>query len=429
MNRLALAILAIALAAPPMSAADAKFHRSARPAKNHYIVVLEPSGTPIDVPIQALKAAHGGEVTQIFRGAPWEGYSVKNLPEAAALALSRDPRVKMVEEDGVAELLQAAPQHAQWALDRTNQRNLPLDNSLSAGCVTTSMVHIYVMDTGINDPAGTQFGNRLINLHRAAGIATFNDTYPLPGHGTLTASIAGGSTFGVATGAKIVNVKVIGNGNLASQAIIAIRDHINVHVTNGPKVVSMSLLYPLTDASISLLEAEILNSIATHQITYVVGAGNGVGGVGIAACNAGSPARLGPNNGLITVGATFLQNSYTTDERSAHPSGDGVWGAWASNTGSCVDLFAPGTRVAAMDRNGGQFEFSGTSAATPYVAGAAARRQAVHWSSYGTIKPPADVEAAVKAESTPNVINGGTIGAGSPNLLLYRFYLRCRAVG
>jgi Subtilase family len=428
MKRFFVAAVVLSFAAVNAFAADGKVVRSARPAKGHYIVMLNPQGTSVDLPVQALTRAYGGDVRYIFRGAPWEGYAVHNLPETAALALSRDPRVMRVEEDGLAELLQTTPQHEHWALDRTNQRTLPLDNLRSAGCVGTYMVHIYIMDSGINDPNGAQFGSRLIHGYVKPGVASSADTHPYPGHGTLVANIAGGATYGVAPDAKIVNVKVAAGTNVASDSVAAIRDFINTHVTNGPKVVNMSLLYPTTDGGLSALEWEIQNSINTHQITYVVGAGNGVNGYGINACNAGAPARMGPTNGVITVGATYLQNNYTTDERSEHPTGDGVYQQWASNTGPCVDLFAPGTRVASVDRDGNPFPATGTSAATPYVAGAAARRQAIHWSSYGTIKLPADVEAALKADATPNVINPATIGAGSPNLLLYRFYLRCRAV-
>jgi hypothetical protein len=427
MKRIFVAVAVLSFAVLNVQANEGKFRRSSRPAKGQYIVMLEaqPRGTDLEVPLQALTKMYGGEVMHKYRGAPWEGFSLKNLPEAAAIALSRDPRVKLVEEDGLVEVLQAAPQHTQWALDRTNQTALPLDNVTSAGCVGTSMVHIYIMDTGINDPSGTIFGTRLIHGYRDPSIATFDDNYGTEGHGTAVATIAGGATYGVATGAKIVNVKVVGAGLGSAAAIAAIRNFINVHPAGGPKVVNMSLLYPESAA----LETEIANSVNTHLITYVVGAGNGdTTGYGIDACWSGSPSSMGGGtNGVITVGASYLENNYMTDNRSEHPFGDGKYGGWSSNFGSCVDIFAPGTRVAAYHRNGTLMEFSGTSAASPYVAGAAARRQAIHWSSYGTIKAPWDVEASVKADATPGVLNN--IGAGSPNLLLYRFYLRCRAVG
>jgi subtilisin family serine protease len=420
--RVLTAMVAMLVIASSLYAGDGKLRRSTRPAKGQYIVILEPQGTDVDIPIQALTRMHGGEVTSVYRGAPWEGYAVRNLPEAAALALSRDPRVRVVEEDGLVELLQTQP--ANWGLDRTNQRYLPLDQSLSAGCQPTDMVYIYIMDSGINDPNGTQFGTRLIDGWKDPSFTTYRDENGYFGHGTAVATIAGGAAYGVATGAKIVNVKVISEeNNTVSKAIRGIREYINVHDNGGrPKVVNMSLLYPsaLYPANdLSALDSTILDSMNTHKITYVVGAGNGDANGEVDACVAGSPARKGQTNGIITVGATYLSSGYTVDRR--------VQVLFQSGYGPCVDIFAPGLKVQAMAKDGDPYLFSGTSAATPYVAGAAARRLAVHWSSYGTIKLPADVEAAVKGDATPNVIEASTIGAGSPNLLLYRFYMRCRS--
>ena len=104
----AVAVLAFAVL-DVAAAADAKFRKSQWPIKGQYIVMLEPQGTDIEVPVQALTRMYGGDVAHKFRGEPWEGFSVRNLPEAAAIALSRDPRVNAVEEDGEVSMLQAAP--------------------------------------------------------------------------------------------------------------------------------------------------------------------------------------------------------------------------------------------------------------------------------------------------------------------------------
>lgn len=79
--------------------------------------------------------------------------------EAQAAAISADARVKTVEEDSRVQPLQVAPVTPPgWALDRINQRYLPLDHSAAAGCNNGSGVRAYILDTGIN-PTTTEFGS------------------------------------------------------------------------------------------------------------------------------------------------------------------------------------------------------------------------------------------------------------------------------
>jgi hypothetical protein len=139
----------------------------------------------------------------------------------------------------------------------------------------------------------------------------------------------------------------------------------------------------------------VLTSI-DHNLLYVVPAGNDGGD----AC-ANSPARVGP---ALTVGATGR-----TDQ---------VY--FASNQGTCVDIFAPGEEIPGPSSSDDTTITSawGTSEAAPHVAGVAA--------TYLAANPTAtsiEVMNAIVGASTVNVITG--LGVGSPNRLLFSDFVTC----
>jgi subtilisin family serine protease len=123
-------------------------------------------------------------------------------------------------------------------------------------------------------------------------------------------------------------------------------------------------------------------------VTYALAAGNSNAN----ACNS-SPARVGA---AITVGATT-----SSDARASY-----------SNYGSCLDIFAPGSSITSAWSDGGTNTISGTSMASPHVAGAAAL-----YLSGNSGASPATVRDALVNKATTNVV--GSPGSGSPNRLLY----------
>jgi subtilisin family serine protease len=125
-------------------------------------------------------------------------------------------------------------------------------------------------------------------------------------------------------------------------------------------------------------------------VVYSVSAGNSSAN----ACNY-SPARVGA---AITVGATT-----STDARASY-----------SNTGTCLDIFAPGSSITSAWKNSNTAKktISGTSMASPHVAGVAA----LYLQNHPGSSPAAVRNAIVGAASTGKVTNPGS---GSPNLLLY----------
>jgi subtilisin family serine protease len=87
-------------------------------------------------------------------------------------------------------------------------------------------------------------------------------------------------------------------------------------------------------------------------------------------------------------------------------------GAYFTNTGICVDIFAPGVDIRSARRNGGSVTMSGTSMASPHVAGTAALCLERNPGS-----DPAAVMSCVIGSASAGKLSG--VGEGSPNLLVY----------
>ncbi|MFM7745182.1 MAG: S8 family serine peptidase, partial [Actinomycetota bacterium] len=273
-----------------------------------------------------------------------------------------------------------------WGLDRIDQRTLPLDGTITR---TSSgrAVSMYVIDTGVL-ANHSEFGDRVAQgRNTIENVVNPNDTTDCNGHGTHVAGTAAGQTFGVAPDATIVPVKVLdcyGSGTLAG--VVAGLDWMVTHHQAGvPAVANMSL-----GGSTSVALNQAVARAVADGITVVVAAGNSA----LDACKA-SPA----NEPLaVTVGAT---DRY--DSRASY-----------SNYGTCVDIFAPGSSVlsAGIDDANDDATLSGTSMASPHVAGAAALLLELAPSL-----APADVARLLTTAASRNVIRD--IGTGSPNLLLY----------
>ncbi len=299
-------------------------------------------------------------------------------PEAEALA--DDYRVLYVEEDGEVGIV-ASETGATWGLDRIDQRDLPLNSTYTYDQMGTT-VHVYVLDTGIR-ATHVEFAGRVGNGYTA--IADGNGTNDCHGHGTHVSGTIGGTTYGVAKNVTLHPVRVLDcNGSGTVSGVVAGIDWVTTnHVT--PAVANMSL----GGGAATSLDDAVARSAAAG-VTYAVAAGNS----GDYACNY-SPARA-PD--ALTVGATM-----NTDARASF-----------SNFGTCVDLFAPGYSItsAYYTSDTATAAMSGTSMASPHVAGAAAL-----YLETDPTATPAEVAYAIATLATPNHVTDP--GTGSPNLLLY----------
>ncbi|MFH8574634.1 S8 family peptidase [Streptomyces zaomyceticus] len=327
-----------------------------------------------------LISGYGGTVRKTF-GSAVNGYSA-TLDETEARRLAADPAVASVEQNRIVRA-DATQTNAPWGLDRIDQANLPLSGTYTYPDSAGGGVTAYVIDTGVRI-SHSQLGGRAVNGYDAVeGDTVAQDGN---GHGTHVATTIAGTTYGVAKSARIVAVRVLdNNGSGTTAGVIAGIDWVTAHHTAGaPAVANLSL----GGGASTALDNAVKNSIA-DGVTYAVAAGNS----GVNASST-SPARV---PAAITVGATS-----NTDAKAS----------W-SNFGSVLDLFAPGVSITAgwNTSDTATSTISGTSMATPHVAGAAAIYLAGHPSA-----TPAQVATALVNGATTGKVTSP--GSGSPNRLL-----------
>ncbi|MFI6094163.1 S8 family peptidase [Lentzea sp. NPDC051213] len=350
--------------------------------KDSYIVSLK-ADTASRAAAPGLASKYGGQVGQIWQHA-LNGFSVKMTAKQAE-RLAGDPKVAFVQQDAQVHMLDVQQNPPSWGLDRVDQRDMPLSNSYQYD-TTASNVTAYIIDTGVRTTHST-FGSpsRATWGTNTSGDGNNSDCN---GHGTHVAGTVAGSQYGLAKAAKVVAVKVLncaGSGTTAG--VVGGIDWVTANAVK-PAVANMSL----GGGADATLDAAVRRSIASG-VTYAIASGNS----NTDACST-SPARV---TEAITVNA-----STNTDARASF-----------SNFGSCTDIYAPGQNIVSSwnTNDTATNNISGTSMATPHVAGAAALWLATH-----PTDSPAAVWNGLNAASTPNKITN--VGANTPNKLLYTLF-------
>lgn len=285
-----------------------------------------------------------------------------------AKRLADDPEVAYVEADQIMRI-SGTQTSATWGLDRIDQTNLPLNGSFTYP--SSSGVHAYILDTGIRG-THNDFTGRMGN-----GYTAVNDgqgTNDCQGHGTHVAGTVGGTTWGVAKNVTLHPVRVLGcDGSGSNSGVIAGMDWVTANAVK-PAVANMSL-----GGGASQATDDAIARMTNAGIATVVAAGNDSSN----ACNY-SPARA-PS--AITVGSTTSSDAMSS----------------FSNYGSCVDVYGPGSNItsASYSSNTGSTSMSGTSMASPHLAGVAALYLAANPNA-----TPSQVTTAIVNNSLTGKITG-----------------------
>jgi cerevisin len=384
-------LLALALCTLPALAAPSpllRIFKATNPLPGRYIVTLKQeqgTNTVGDVKAFSSTMSPASNITH-----QWEsmGAFAGELSDDDLETLRVDPRVEAIEEDGIMKTSGNVTQtNAPWGLNRiSSQTRLASQNDSSlnftysfdstAGAGST----VYIIDTGI-----------FIEHPEFEGRATFGAAFGgFPkrdgnGHGTHCAGTAVSSQFGVAKGANVVAVRVLGDdGSGQNSDIISGLNFVATDFkrTGSPTVASLSLGGGISNAVDNAI-VQLFNS----GVPVVVAAGNENQDV----VNS-SPARV---NQAITVAASTIADTKAS----------------FSNFGTGVDVWAPGLNVISTFNDGSTQSLSGTSMATPHVSGLVA-----YLLGLDSSLSPAEVDTTIKSRGLKNVLSG--VPQGTPNLLI-----------
>ncbi|MGW7514959.1 S8 family serine peptidase [Streptomyces sp. NPDC054796] len=346
-----------------------------------YIVMLK-SGGGIKAADdgRGLAEEYGGKVKRTYTSA-LNGFSASGLSGEEARRLAADDKVAKVVQNHRFTIDTTQKNPPSWGLDRIDQEKTAGDKKYTYPDSAGEGVTAYVIDTGVRI-SHEDFGGRAeYGFDAVDGDDEADDGQ---GHGTHVAGTVAGKAHGVAKKAKIVAVRVLDDqGSGTTEQVVAGIDWVTKH-HKGPSVANMSLGGPKDEA----LDAAVEKSIKSG-VTYAVAAGN----EGVDA-GTSSPARL---PAALTVAASDKK-----DKQAAF-----------SNHGKLVDLYAPGVDIVSASNKGDDATetLSGTSMASPHVAGAAA----VYLGGHKEATPAQVAKGLTKGALTDAIANPST---GTPNKLL-----------
>ncbi|MFE4619271.1 S8 family peptidase [Streptomyces sp. NPDC056747] len=340
-----------------------------------FVVILDASANKAD-----LAKKYGGTLERSY-GSEVNGFSASGLSVEEAKRLAADPAVGTVVQNKRFSINETQEKPPSWGLDRIDQAETAGDEKYTYPDNGGEGVTAYVIDTGVRI-SHQDFGGRA--AHGFDAVDNDDTADDGNGHGTHVAGTIAGTAHGVAKKAKVVAVRVLDdNGSGTTEQVVAGIDWVTQN-HSGPSVANMSLGGGADEA----LDAAVKRAI-TSGVTFAVAAGNESSDAG-----QGSPSRV-PE-------ALTVASSTKDDEQSSF-----------SNFGAVVDLYAPGSDITSAwnDSDTGVKTISGTSMASPHVAGAA-----VLYLAANPTATPADTAAALTGAATADAIKNPT--SGTANKLL-----------
>jgi len=327
---------------------------------NNFIVVLKDNvGNPQDV-ANEMARTHGLSVEHVY-SAVLKGFSA-TIPQARLNKIKDDGRVQFVSEDRVVVAF------AQTTPTGISRINAPVNSNKGTG------VGVAVIDTGIDLTHPDLQANIVANYSCIRGKKTGNDDNGHGSHvaGTIAALSNTIGVVGVAPEAKLIAVKVLnsqGSGTWSSVIcgidwVTANAAAYNIKVANMSLGGSGSSDNNCGNTNGDALHKAICNS-TNAGVTYAVAAGN-------SSADASTFVPAAYNDTVITVSALADSDGQPGGLGSATSYGADDTFASFSNYGSVVDLGAPGVSIYSTWKSGGYNTISGTSMASPHVAGSAA---------------------------------------------------------
>lgn len=379
--------------AAPARATGAVLPAAGTPIAGSYIVVLD-EGADLTGVLAAHRAL-GADVFHVYRYA-LSGYAAR-MPALVAAAIAADPRVDFVEQDRVVTA---------WAQTLpTGINRIDADISPTArinGTDERVNVDVAVIDTGV-DLDHPDLNVYTAGAKNCVGLLALRGADDDNGHGSHVAGTIGAldnnsGVVGVAPGARIWPVKVLNFLGVGSVSNIVCGIDYVTSKASQIEVANMSLGGSGSDdgnCGNSNRDSEhraICASVAAG-VTYVVAAGN----------DSDDAENYAPASydEVITVSALADFNGQPGGgaPSTCRSDIDDTFASF-SNYGADVDVIAPGVCIYSTSSGGGYATLSGTSMASPHVAGAAALYKALNPGA-----SPAQVKQALQAAGNLNWSN------------------------
>lgn len=295
--------------------------------------------------------------------------AVAELTPAEAAAVASQPGVVGVEADAEVHAAEApddtcyvaplvcAPSAGSWYVDRVG---LPEAWELTHGSGSL----VAVLDSGVQQPLIGELAGRVVGELDATGGTPACSSGSSLHHGTQVAGTVGANTDngtavpGAGWDVQILSVRVFAGPSCGGTTLSRLVTGVTLALQHGARILNMSV----TTTNGTALRA-VLDDAARAGAVVVAAAGNGVGNPAVGTDdptlgNGGYPAAY-PD--VVAVGSSDLDDGRAT----------------FSNFGSWVDLYAPGTQLAALNRSGSVVQANGTSFSAPIVAGVVALMRTV----------------------------------------------------